>query len=491
MSVQEIIAQLFEHDILITPEQAKLLTERDAHVIAQLLKKPAEVESYLQRLSSRPTIKVAAKEVKTNDTTSSVEVLRHYNKKPKKRSFNDFVQYFNVRYQTMEKMLRSRKELNSVMSIERCKQYARGGQQQATIIGLVSDKRETKNGHIILELEDRSGRLNVLVSLNKSELHALAQDVSLDEIVGVIGNLREDIVFADSLLIPGVPATNELKKSPDQAYAVVISDLHLGNKNFFADNFSLFLDWLAGKHGSKKMRDMARKTKYVFITGDLIEGVGVYPSQEKDLSIPDIFEQYKLCDEWLDRIPHDKHIVIIPGNHDIGRLSEPQPALGKELLPKLSSRENVHLLSNPSTVRFHASNDFPGFTCLLYHGGSFIYYGNNVMRLFFEGGMSNPCGVMQYLLNRRHLAPSHTATLYVPDNEEDPLIINEVPDFFLSGHLHTTQDKTWNGITMISASCWVPLTEYQIKAGLKIDPGKFIIIDLKTRAVEAIKPEEL
>jgi DNA polymerase II small subunit len=485
MNVHTLIEQLFEHDILITPEQAAALTESDADLLSRMLSKPTAVEEYLQHILQRKATPIATAK------NGAVQVLRHYEKKPKKRSYNDFVQYYNVRFQTMEKMLRARKELSSVMSIERTKQYASGGRQQVSIIGVVLEKRDTKNEHIILEIEDRTGIINVLASKNKADVLEAARDLCHDEIVGIVGTLQENIIFAESIIIPGVPVHQELKKAPEEVYAVCISDLHFGNKNFFEESFTTFLKWLGGDHGTPEARAVAEKTKYVFITGDLIEGVGVYPSQENDLSIPDIYDQYKLCDEILSHIPTDKHVIIIPGNHDIGRLSEPQPKIPKDMLPKMYARPNTYILSNPSTVRIHQTATFPGFTCLLYHGGSFFYYGNNVMRLFQEGNMSNPCAIMQYLLTRRHLSPTHTATLYVPDNEEDPLIIHDVPDFFLTGHLHTTQHKTWNSTTMISASCWVPLTEYQIKSGLKIDPGKFILMNLQTRQVQALRPEDL
>jgi len=490
MEVQSLIAKLFEHDILITPSQAKLLTPQHATAVDQLLDDPAAAEAYLVALEEAQSRPEQSEEEppKPDVVYPAVQVISHYNKKPKKRTYQDFVQHFNTRFRGMERILRQRKELSAVLSIDKLGQR---GREKVSIIGFVLEKRDTKNDHIILEIEDRSGSVNVLFSKNKQALHEQAQDVCLDEMVGVIGTLSDDIIFADELFIPGVPVQNELKKSPDEVYMLCISDMQFGNRKFYEKEFSTMLDWLSGNHGSEEQKRIARLTKYVIIAGDVVEGVGVYPSQEGDLSVPDIYEQYKLADEVLSRIPEDKHIVIIPGNHDIGRLSEPQPRLPSELFQKLSKRNNTLFLSNPSVVRIHQSQVFPGFTCLLYHGGSFFYYGNNIMRLFREGSMSNPCAIMQYLLNRRHLAPTHTSTLYVPDAEEDQLIIQDIPDFFITGHLHTTQSKTWNGITLLSCSCWTPMTEYQLKAGLIIDPGKFMLVNLQTRQVQAIKPEEL
>ena len=233
------------------------------------------------------------------------------------------------------------------MSIDRTR---RSNETNAKIalIGIVVEKRETKNEHILIELEDKSGIINVLFSKNKPELLAQAHDITVDDVIGITGQCKEDIVFADGLFIPDIPLQHELKKCPEEVYAVCVSDIHFGNKNFMKEEFDQFLSWLRGNFGTEEAKRIASKTKYVFIPGDVIEGVGIYPTQEADLSIPDIYEQYKYCDEMLASIPEDKQVFVIPGNHDIGRLSEPQPRLQKDVLPKLWTRPNTYMLSNPS-----------------------------------------------------------------------------------------------------------------------------------------------
>jgi hypothetical protein len=46
-----------------------------------------------------------------------VRIIRNYIKPAKKRNFDDFVRYFNKRYQAISAMLKSRKELQSVLSV--------------------------------------------------------------------------------------------------------------------------------------------------------------------------------------------------------------------------------------------------------------------------------------------------------------------------------------------------------------------------------------
>lgn len=494
MQVSELIHQLFEHDILVTPEQAKLLTDRDAIVLKDLLKFPKEAEAYIGKLEERAR-KIAAATAAVAGTSLArslqpIEVLKHYEKRPTKRTYQHFVNHFATRFAGVQRLLRSRKDLQNVIPIEKTKKQGATNELVA-VIGIISEKRETKNEHVMLSLEDRTGVINVLCSKSKLDLIEQARDLCVDDVIAVIGKLGEDIIFADSFSIPDIPIQHELKKAPDEAYLVCVSDIHIGNKNFMENDFALFLAWLRGEEGTDEWKRIASKTKYVIIPGDIIEGVGIYPNQEGDLSIPDIYDQYKHCEEILDRIPENKHVLIIPGNHDIGRLSEPQPRLPKDVLPKLYARENTYFLSNPATVRIHQSPTFSGFDLTLYHGGSFIYYGNEVPSLFKAGGVNNPCAIMQHLLKRRHLAPAHASTLYVPDPEQDPLGLDDIPDFLITGHLHMAQSKTWRGITMLSCSCWVPITEYQAKQGLRCDPGKFMLVNLQTREVKHVEPHDV
>ena len=61
---------------------------------------------------------------------------------------------------------------------------------------------------------------------------------------------------------------------------------------------------------------MASKVKYVIIAGDLVDGVGIYPSQQEELEIKEIVAQYEEFCRLIKQIPADKQIIICPGNHD-------------------------------------------------------------------------------------------------------------------------------------------------------------------------------
>jgi hypothetical protein len=101
---------------------------------------------------------------------------------------------------------------------------------------------------------------------------------------------------------------------------------------------------------------------------------------------------------------------------------------------------------------------------------------------------------MKYLLQRRHLAPTHKSNLYIPDPKKDPLVIDKIPDFFITGHIHRVSLSNYKNITMVNCSCWTDITEDSEKRGLQPQPAKVPIINLKTREVKIInfaKPDKM
>ncbi|MFH1174094.1 MAG: metallophosphoesterase [archaeon] len=413
----------------------------------------------------------------------SVEIVRSYSDKAGSRSVQDFVNYFNLRYKSIDALLRGRQELQNTTAIKRL--LSRKEREQATIICMILEKNITKNKNILLTVEDQTGHLTVLISKNKRPLYDMALTLCLDDIIGISGTY-EGILYADTIILPDIPLNKEFKKSPIEEVLVVISDLHIGSKKFMEKEFLKFIDWLSGNVGKEEQRHLASKTRYLFIVGDLIEGVGIYPDQEKDLNITDVYKQYAKLAEYLQRLPQHIHIIISPGNHDVGRLSEPQPKLFKDFAKPLYDLPNVHLVSNPAYVNIGKTAAFPGFDVLLYHGGSLIYYSEEVEHIRAAGGQKRVDLVMKHLLQRRHLAPAHNATLYVPYPDKDPLLIDIVPDFFITGHIHRAIITTYRNVMLVNSSGWVANTEYQDKRGLEPQLGRAMVFNLKTREAKTL-----
>ena len=415
----------------------------------------------------------------------NVKVIFSYNRLPKKREANDFIQYFNNRYQTIEKFLKQRQELQNTTSINRI--ISKRDREQVSVIAMVIDKHYTKNNNCILTVEDRTGHIKVLINKNKPNMFKIAQDIVLDDVIGVVGVNGNNIIFSNNILPPDIPVTKETKKTNEEVYALFLSDIHVGSKNFLGEDFNRFLRWINRDLGNEAQKQIASKVKYLFILGDLVDGCGVYPGQEKELNIKDIKDQYKTCADLLSKIPPNIKIIICPGNHDAMRLAEPQLPIYKDFAEPLYNLPNVAMVSNPSIVNIHSSKNFIGFDVLIYHGYSFDFYFAEVESIRNKGGYDRADLLMKFLLQKRHLAPSYTSTLYVPDTTSDFLVIDKVPDFFVSGHIHKATAANYKNTTLISGSCWQSKTSFQEKVGHNPEPSRVPIVNLQTRHIKILK----
>jgi DNA polymerase II small subunit len=395
----------------------------------------------------------------------------------KKIEASDFTTYFRNRFNKMRLILQEHSNLKNLISINKIS----GNRQGISVIGIVSDKKVTKNGNILLDLEDMTGKMRILINQNKKDLYKIGEEITLDSVIGVIGSGNKEILFANDVVFPDAMLP-ERKKAQVEEYALFTGDLHYGSDLFLEDNFLKFIDYLNGKVPNTPE---VSKIKYLFIIGDIVAGVGVFPGQEDILHIPDLEKQFEGVTELLSRIRKDIQIVIVPGNHDGVRLMEPQPLFDKKYAAPLYELENVILATNPCTVNFAAREGFPGFDLLMYHGFSYFYYADNIPHLIQARAANAPEKIMTYLLKNRHLAPTHMSTQYYP-LEDDPMVIQKVPDIFFSGHTHKCGVTFYNNILVISGGTWEAMTPFQEKMGNEPDFCKVPIVNLKTGSVKIL-----
>jgi len=464
---KSLVKQFLEKGILLGPETLNIL-----------IKNPELIDKVDDSGNIIPT-------EETTDNTSHVKIISSYKEESKKRDIQDFVSYFIARYQLIRGILKNRQELQNIMSINRIKN--KKDREEVALIGMVKDKKMTFNGNLMLEVEDLSGSIKILINKSKQELFELSKGIVLDEIIGIVGGNGDNIVFVNNVLWPDVPSIKELKKAPDEYYAIFLSDFHVGSDKFLPEEMGQFLQWINCEAGNPKQKEIAKKVKYIFIIGDLIDGIGIYPEQDSELLIKDIYEQYEECARLLKQIPSHIKIIICPGNHDAMRIAEPQPELYKDFAKPIWDLPNIVMTSNPAMVNIHSSKDFPGFDVLLYHGYSFDYYVANVDPIRNQGGYDRADLIMKFLLQRRHLAPTHTSTLYIPETKTDPLVIKQIPDFFATGHVHNAPvASSYKNITMISCGCWQGKTPFQEKVGHNPGPAKVPIVNLQTREIKIL-----
>jgi DNA polymerase II small subunit len=416
-------------------------------------------------------------EIEEIDT--DVRVLSKIPPFKKKIEIDDFVKNLRNRFYELKSILEEHRELDNLVSINKLLQK----RERVSIIGVVSEKRVTKNKNILFEIEDLTGKLRVLINQNKPELYKKAEEITLDSVIGFTGFGDREIFFVNNIVFPDAVLL-EKKHSPNEEYALFIGDLHYGSKLFLEQKFLKFIDYLNGKIPNAKDAKAVEKIKYLFILGDVVSGVGNYPSQQKDLKIEDIEEQFQELAGLFGKIRKDIKIIISPGNHDGVRLLEPQPVLDEKYAWPLYNMKNVILTGNPAYVNIGAKKNFSGFDILTYHGFSYTFYANNIPSLT-KKGLNAPEKVMAYLLKNRHLAPTHSSLQYLP-LEKDGLLIRKVPDIFVSGHTHKCAVSSYNNVLIISTSSWEEETENQRRKGNQPDFCKVPMLNLKTREIKIL-----
>ncbi len=482
-SVKLIIEQIKSHTQkrLITKN---LFNQNKEQVCKVLLTLPEENQKELETLKIKLGLSIEiSKEIETTTQKEpqkeigNVKVLSNPPPLPKKIEMKDFVNYFRGRLTEMRKYLQESPKLANVVSINKIS----GSRQGISIIGLVSDKRITKNKNILLEVEDLTGKIRVLINQNKPELYKKGEEISLDSVLGFIGSGNGEIFFANEVIFPEAYLA-ERKKSPVEEYALFMGDLHFGSKLFLKSGFLKFIDYINGKLPNTPE---VSKIKYLFLVGDLVAGVGNYPAQERDLEIKNVEEQFIEIAKLLGQIRKDVKIIISPGNHDGVRLMEPQPLIKEKYAWALYDLENVISTVNPALINIGARKEFGGINVLSYHGFSFPFYANTVPPLITGGAMNAPNKIMNYLLKNRHLAPTHTSVQSFP-SEEDNLIIKQIPDIFVAGHTHKCAISYYNNILLVSVSCWEGMTPYQEKFGNIPDHCKVPMFNLKTREIKIL-----
>ena len=394
------------------------------------------------------------------DVEYDFEVLQDSSKKSyTSGEIGDLITYFQSRYEKLSKILKQRPDLKMTTKVADIED----GQTTLNLILMVKEIRSTKNGHKFVEFEDDTGSISILFSNKNEELFADAEKLVRDEVVGVIANKDGDFVIANQLIYPGVLRVQE----KDMDFGVVfLSDVHIGSLTFLEDAFQKFIDWINCEYGNEEQRKVAEDIKYLIIAGDIVDGIGVYPNQDKELSIKDIREQYDEAARFLGNIRSDIKIIITPGNHDASRLAEPQPAVPEEYAKSLYKLNNVEFVSNPAVV------SLDGINVLIYHGESFNELPMAIKGLSYEKNEE----MMVELLRKRHLAPIYGERTPLASELEDYLVIEHVPDIFHTGHIHINSYKKYNGIHLINSGTFQTQTEYQKIKNIEPTPAQVPVI---------------
>jgi len=469
-----------EDPIKLTEEAIKkieTLTERPLFIGKELLEEIAKENLPKKELLPPPTVTEAKKAFHpfAKDIEADIKVIEDPTDKISSTgSITEYLEYFQDRFKKLRRLLRQRIDIKDAVSITEALKAS--WNSKIKVIAIITEKREIK-GKIILKIEDLEANATVLVSPSTNpEVMKKAETLLLDQVVCICAfKGRDNLLIAEDFVWPDIP-----QKKPQKAqlpvYAALISDLHVGSKTFMHEVFNRFLLWLNGKFGNETLRDMAGYVKYVVIAGDLVDGIGIYPGQRKELAIKDIYKQYHVAAVLLEQIPDYIEVIIIPGNHDVSRKALPQPAIPRGYAEPIYEARRIRSLGNPATISLH------GVELLAYHGRSLDDVIASVPNLSFH----TPEKAMRLLLQGRHLAPIYGERTPIASETRDFMVIERVPDVFQAGHVHVEKCDTYRGVLIVNSGAWQTQTKYQEKMRLNPTPGIAPIVNLQTMRTAAI-----
>ena len=370
---------------------------------------------------------------------------------------------FASRFNKLRQIMSDRPESKKVKDIESVKSITKND-DELYVWGLVTDRKSDRNITKIT-VEDPTSSMEIVVF--EGDLKDAADTLLMDQFAMFkIVPAKNGGFFAKDIILPDIPE-HTTNRSKTETYAVFLSDLHVGSKFFMEEELSEFIKWISSAD------PIARKIRFVVIGGDLIDGVGVFPGQDKVLDQLTTEDQLQKTFEVLDKIPKHIKVFLISGNHDAGRKALPQPAIPKMYNSELWDRENFFMLGNPSMVSLN------GVKVLMYHGQSI----DDVVRTTPGVSYDKPAAVMRHFLKARHMSPIYGSRTPIAPETEDMMVIDDVPDIFHSGHVHFVGLDMYKGVLIVNSGAWQRQTDFQESVGITPTPGMAIIVNLQTMKV--------
>ena len=473
---EDLLSLAMESGILLDPELADYLAERE-HPVDSLL-------AILDAVNPRPLV-LTLDEVKALNPAPStpqpapVSVPRQHGVRPDRSGtrredydsevvvlqditgrstctgeMQDFSRYFDHRYKALSGLLRAKRELVGAVSIDRALKMTR----EVRLIGMVQSAKRTRTGNYLLLIEDEEASCQVLVP---SEGPGIDGAPIPDEVLGIVGRpWKDDILLAEEIVRPDVPLSHTFAGAKEALCAAFVSDLHVGSRLFLRDRWERFAQWLGTEE--------ACRIKYLVVVGDVVDGIGVYPGQDKDLAVDDVYLQYEEVAAMIGELPEELQVIILPGNHDAIRPAEPQPALPEGI--RQDFPDGVLFVGNPSLLRLH------GVDVLCYHGKSMDDLVTSIPAVTYD----RPLTGMVEMLKRRHLATSYGGRTPLAPERADHLVVDPLPSIFATGHVHGFGIGEYRGIRLLNASTWQGQTAFQRMHNITPKPGMVPIVDLKT-----------
>ena len=447
--VERILRQVMEAGLQVHPSLLKLLESSDIH---QLIRYSHLIKAVIREK------KMTRDEQLVLTADDIIKYTRMEEKEPVNVRFNviydvshslnpleDYSDLFLDRYKKMLDLWYSRpisKRVSDIKFVIRSRIS-----KPRRIAGLVT-KKITKEGRFIIGVEDPTGRIDVEIPydlLSKMENILLDSFVIMDVERGGRGFMAKDFWCLD---IP----SKEMKRIKDELYVAVTSDLHLGKEGFVEDLFSDMIEWFV------KMDDRtSKRVCCLIINGDVVD---IYAHEKGEVKA-----SYLKLLTYLKQLPDSIIKVIIPGECDATRPALPQPSIFSSYIEQIPI-PNLYLLGNPSMISINT------IKFLLFHGQSLVDVSSQIPSI----DKRNVAKLGRILLKLRHLAPTYGGDTPIAPEKEDLLVIKEVPDVFILGHMHMGSEDFYKNTIILSLPSWLKDDEAW--------PGRLALINLSTMEID-------
>jgi len=379
----------------------------------------------------------------------------------------DIVNLFANRFEELRRVIREELGFRETCTIKEMHQRkSTFTRRTCNMIGMVVDIRRTKSGGRMVEIEDKTDTMHIFIRKEDPACGTLL----LDDVIGVTGKFSDDgrMFWTDRVQQPEILPQNQNKGGEDfdPVSIAFTSDIHMGSTKFLEKEWDSMVEWLNSDH------HVANNIKYLVLSGDVVDGVGVYPGHEKNITMECVYDQYEYCARKLDELPEHMTPIILPGNHDAVRPAEPQPVLEPLIQQRFNSAVHV---GNPARV------NLSGIDVLSYHGKGIDDMVPRMAHVTYEA----PAEAMKEMLRKRHLAPMWGERNALSPEEEDQMVIRERPDVFVTGHTHAHQMEMYRGMPLIVSSTFQGETDFMKMLGYKPKMGYLSVYNIQNREMRA------
>ncbi|MHA2166067.1 MAG: metallophosphoesterase [Candidatus Hodarchaeales archaeon] len=386
-----------------------------------------------------------------------------------------FRELFIDRYKLLSTILQENLPTNETIMSHYLQESDIIDKREGVLIGMIHDTQVLHTNRFVIQLEDPSSRRPTkCVIVQDSTSFPDYRNVLRDSVIGVSGVLPKNFQQGEITAFWGKdifrPSLREHIPDLNGKYdskVLCLADILYGAEGFSKKLLSHLIAFLNEEIENPAIPFSPREIEVIIIVGDLVEGT----SQNTESELIDSYEtQYSQLADLLAKIPSRIQIITIPGEHDASQLAIPQPAIDKKIGSSMYKLSNVKNHGNPLRLTIN------GMKCLVFHGqGSDKIFQNN-----FKIKEHDSINGFSQLLEYRHLSPEYGSFTSIAPYSKDYLVINEIPDVFITGHLHYANSGIYKGVRIASCGSLKHPKPENSEIGKKSSFGVFPLIDTKT-----------